>query len=647
MQVDTKKQEKVGDTESSKAALNKKKDNLENNTTKVDSSIGFENNIAAADRNSGELRSISCLDGDLKRSLFLLPRKRVVLASDPDMGSSVLSREDMVIIVDYKNQKKGLVQHADGTLIYNQVILTSNNDNGCSKIAPGQILHDTNIKKEVNHQCSGGKIQYNDEVDVSKQDDKRSMLRVPPSKEPMTEKNEECNTAPQPLRGDADNQAKIPPEGNLQGSLASIASASLPDPPGKTSLSSARMSSDEANITWKVEKDTFPTVIGKNGFVEVEFETISGKYLATWTGEGQIRLTTPDSCDISTDGTKVVLECLGDKNDSTTQQQSAEMSSGVEELNTWEKVNRCGSSINTNGHFVFDLVEGSLYCADKFGNGFIARNSSDVQILSANMITRSEDFSHHTDRRNDSTNTNAENFPATDAMLLGSNTKLLETGTQLLTNVVEANMHGLKGRLFIIHDGGQGYEFLDEKSFKKYAQKNKAAENSFQVTENFISDEKLILHSFVKMWKFDRGHSTHGPNSCSVFSDYFLKCSVVGLDAMHMPSKYSGLEWLESDSTDLSLPKFIGHPSECILKPSEQNVILYRLISEYPKLSDDNLSQISTVLEKCQKWQAENLRNRGMVSSYCDVRTKEQIEDASEVAAQIHEVNFGSIPECC
>ncbi|XP_073389288.1 uncharacterized protein [Physcomitrium patens] len=309
-----------------------------------------------------------------------LPKLKVEHFYDPETGDEVMTREDLVVVIKSERKKSTFVQHADGTQIYSvitEVCSTPENVMSQGEAMMDQIAevfpkNPPRIKPEVLR--PEGEIASKDEGGEGNEYGER---RVSAGAGGTEKKGSVRHTLAVADKKDNLMGKKNPSISKSEGSEKPYIKPSLLDLHPRPVL-------PEISTTWHIHKEGLAKVQGKFGSetqqsgVCVEFETVDGLYAATWSKQArQISLSMPGGASLYSVGSTISFD-------------PTDGSKKYDPYQTEEDDRKHGPFVNTNGVYVFDVVEGSLTFTDNAGQGFrvFGRGTEWETIISGKTATQ-------------------------------------------------------------------------------------------------------------------------------------------------------------------------------------------------------------------------------------------------------------------
>ncbi|CAM6096484.1 unnamed protein product [Calypogeia fissa] len=573
-----------------------------------------------------------------------LPSKKVVQIVDPDSKSSLITREDLVVVMNTNDNTVRLVQHADGTHIYSEVKETIHEYNP----SVGQISLDETKKNSLSIQLK----PTNPSIET--------MANIDPP--PISY----MKTGGVLIRGD-----------NESNSAAEQNNSNVPLATGAFQTKKRIYSTQ-----WHVRKEGFPSVHGHtNGGVAVEFVTADGKYCVTWSREsGRITLLMPNGSMIYSCGKLVKFDASDGTKRSDPKQSSKNQATGG------------ASFINTNGIYVFNLERTNLTYTNNSGNGFQSTWGYKVELITNGVLQRppkvvdplSQEVSiAMSNNQEASANTTCYNksetlqpiqsnkigpplSPKAEDTKVYSDSSLTTTDvgqvSESITGGLEQSSTSNKGetnetndpvlgpsvRLFVIHEGGFGFEIIHEDEYNKYTSSKKWSKDYTHVREVY-KEVNAILHTFVTVQQKAKKlaevfvQALEGCRAPDVLKLWTTKVSEfarrIKLRAIKTKmNRRTKCDWLQ---TNLNLPYLPRVLEPNLLPPlplSNATTVVFRQIFEYPPFQDEQLPIMKRILESYNKWQ-ENAMMLTDVAQNPDTRTEDEIKLAQHVANKIREVS--------
>ena len=216
----------------------------------------------------------------------------------------------------------------------------------------------------------------------------------------------------------------------------------------------------------------------------------------------------------------------------------------------------------------------------------------------------------------------------------------------------EPIMLGPHPRLFVIHEGGHGYEFMTEEVYQLYEIAKFYNKHCTKKDERFvISDEECTFHTFVtveseksanlnELLKNEEKTQTNFPISP------LLLTRKVSQFARRFQAKQRNTkvqtqtkcDWLQLEFMLPNLPRIINPVVPKLKGEDLESKFVYRQIVETPFISEETRGNIDKILEAYAKWQWENLELQE-IQIIPDTRTEEEIEMERYIACRVREVS--------
>lgn len=228
------------------------------------------------------------------------------------------------------------------------------------------------------------------------------------------------------------------------------------------------------------------------------------------------------------------------------------------------------------------------------------------------------------------------------------------TATPPLSEPPEQEMMGPYPRLFVIHEGGHGYEFLAEEMFQLYEIAKFYNKMCSKNVENYIiSEEEVIFHTFVTLEnkkQIGLSELIKDKDDDKVKHNFSLSFSIpasrrVSLVAKQVQGKHRSnkvqaqtkCDWLQ---LQFALPKL-----PCVINPILPDVdpiqceesLVYRQIVELPIILQATKKKMDQIFEELLAWQWVNLELQE-IEIILDTRTDEDILMERYIACRIREV---------
>lgn len=211
-------------------------------------------------------------------------------------------------------------------------------------------------------------------------------------------------------------------------------------------------------------------------------------------------------------------------------------------------------------------------------------------------------------------------------------------------------MLGPYPRLFVIHEGGHGYEFLTEEMYQLYEVAKFYNKLCSKNVENYIiSEEEAIFHTFVTI-ENKKQMLIKDKDDNKVEHNFSLSFSLpasrrVSLVAKQVQGKHRSnkvqtqtkCDWLQLQFELPKLPRVIN-PVLPDIDPKQGEIsLVYRQIVELPVISHPTQKKMDEVLEELLAWQWVNLELQE-IEIILDTRTDEDILMERYIACRIREV---------
>lgn len=224
------------------------------------------------------------------------------------------------------------------------------------------------------------------------------------------------------------------------------------------------------------------------------------------------------------------------------------------------------------------------------------------------------------------------------------------TATPPCSEPPEQVMLGPYPRLFVIHEGGHGFEFLTEEMYQLYEVAkfyNKLCSKS--VESYIISDEEVVFHTFVTVeGKKQMGLSEliddkvehNFPLSFTLPASRRVSLAAKRVQGKHRNNKVQAqtkCDWLKLQFTLPKIPRVINPIIPDVDPEQDQVGLVYRQIVELPYIEEATRKKFNTVLEELVKWQWVNLELQE-IEIIPDTRTDEDILMERYIACRIREV---------
>ncbi|KAH8944050.1 hypothetical protein BDL97_13G088400 [Sphagnum fallax] len=668
--------------------------------------------------------------------LVQLPNLKVAHFYDPDSGNEIMTREDLVVVITSTEHRTCLVQHADGTYIHSE---TKEIYHAQDVVTSGKLMMEqiTEAFPTKQHPLIGDKIAN---IPPDRPGLQVSTFASPQTKHSATWPPLGYGEAPQDLP-----EHVWPPREQTSPKQRYTTPPDLPpELPQRDPLI-------EVSTTWHVRKDGQPKVHGKVGRglqigcgVAVEFATTNGHYCVTWAKENkQLSVAMPGGSMMYAVGNTVTFD-------------PTDGSKKYDPLQSEDNERKHGPFTNTNGLYIFDVVEGSLLFTNNAGEGFkvfgqgtkfegilggkyesqIAKEAEDYEAaLLAWASTTPDGLLDELDARAAAKNPDVEDptppstappeFPATgkasqtakeqpkpsgkpappaptskaaptgkDAKAVKEQSKaggklqlplqpegpqkgsrkgskasisddLLQppgewkppvpgsrptTPTPPPSESPEPVMLGPYPRLFVIHDGGHGYEILPEEIYQLYTIAKSHDRECTKVDELFVKlEENVVFHTFVTVerngnlppltfLKEEEKTETSFPVSPALLTrrvSQFARC----FQAKQRNSKLqtrTKCDWLQLDFMLPNLPRIINPVLPKLEAVVNESSFVYRQVCEHPFINEETNGHIDKILEAYAEWQLENLQLQ-RIEKIVDNRDDDMIAMEKEIACRIRE----------
>ena len=216
-------------------------------------------------------------------------------------------------------------------------------------------------------------------------------------------------------------------------------------------------------------------------------------------------------------------------------------------------------------------------------------------------------------------------------------------------------MLGPYPRLFVIHEGGHGYEFLTEEMYQLYEVAKFYNKMCTKNVENYIiSEEEVVFHTFVTIEnKKQMGLSERieYKDNDKVEHNFSLSFSLpasrrISLVAKQVQGKsrsnkvqiQTKCDWLRLQFELPKLPRVINPVLPNIDSNQDEMNLVYRQIVELPVISLAMQKKMDKILEELLAWQQVNLELQE-IEIILDTRTNEDILMERYIACRIREVS--------
>jgi hypothetical protein len=216
----------------------------------------------------------------------------------------------------------------------------------------------------------------------------------------------------------------------------------------------------------------------------------------------------------------------------------------------------------------------------------------------------------------------------------------------------EPVMLGPYPRLFVIHDGGHGYEILPEETYQLYTIAKSHDRECTKVDELFVKlEENVVFHTFVTVerngnlppltfLKEEEKTETSFPVSPALLTrrvSQFARC----FQAKQRNSKLqtrTKCDWLQLDFMLPNLPRIINPVLPKLEAVVNESSFVYRQVCEHPFINEETNGHIDKILEAYAEWQLENLQLQ-RIEKIVDNRDDDMIAMEKEIACRIREVS--------
>lgn len=215
----------------------------------------------------------------------------------------------------------------------------------------------------------------------------------------------------------------------------------------------------------------------------------------------------------------------------------------------------------------------------------------------------------------------------------------------------EEALLGPHPRLFVIHEGGHGYEFLTEEMYQLYKVSKFYNKLCTKNVENYIiSDEEVVFHTFVtvegkkqmglsEMVKDDGKAEPNVPLSFTPPASRRVSLAAKRVQGKQRNNKLQDqtkCNWLQLQFTLPKMPRIIN-PIIPDVDPQQDEVgPVYRQIAELPYIEETTRKKFDEMLEEFVKWQWVNLELQE-IEIIPDTRTDEDILMERYIACRIRE----------
>lgn len=213
-------------------------------------------------------------------------------------------------------------------------------------------------------------------------------------------------------------------------------------------------------------------------------------------------------------------------------------------------------------------------------------------------------------------------------------------------------MLGPYPRLFVIHEGGHGYEFLTEEMYQLYEVAKFYNKLCTKNTEPYIiSDEEVVFHTFVtvegkkqlglsELVKDDDKLEPNFPLSFTLPASRRVSLAAKRVQGKSRNSKLQAqtkCDWLRLQFTLPKLPRVIN-PILPDIEPQQDVVgLVYRQIVEMPYITEATRKKFDGMLDELVKWQWVNLELQE-IEIIPDTRSDDDILMERYIACRIREV---------
>lgn len=228
------------------------------------------------------------------------------------------------------------------------------------------------------------------------------------------------------------------------------------------------------------------------------------------------------------------------------------------------------------------------------------------------------------------------------------------TGRQSFTNGSEEAdaavepMLGPAARLFVLHEGGFGFEIIHENEFKKYSSSKTFNKDCAHVREVY-EEVNAILHTFVttkEKAKTFADLDLQAQEGCRAPDNLKLWTRKVPEFARRMKlravrtklQKRTKCDWLQVNLDLPYLPRVLSPELLPVLPLCNKTNVVFRQIFEYPSFEDERIPRMDRILESYYSWQ-DTAMILTDVEQNPDTRTEEEIKKAQAVAEAIREVH--------
>ncbi|KAJ7533838.1 hypothetical protein O6H91_13G067000 [Diphasiastrum complanatum] len=461
-----------------------------------------------------------------KLPFTVAPSKKIVQINDPDTGTSIVTREDLVVVINSPKESTCLVHHADGTQMFSQV------------------MKDINMPSKLNISL----LNSSSVIDAGKTCGKSS-------------EGKKCNDAPM----------------------------------------------------WHSKKEGLPDVYGtKEGNIRVRFSTPGGDHWAEWSkSSGNLSFQLPCGNLFHTRSNTTIFEpsdkaCFGSPSES---HGCTNAGLTLLALKDWESKHfhlgeeqDCKQkAMNTSGKYIFNLAQGTLLHTDKDGNGYMMQKGSIIDFIEEGRVVSLNSFKK--DNALVNLSRGGENGSPVSSPI----------SFDAMTSQIKSSMlfsRGPSPRLFVIYEGGHGFEFLNEKTFKDFVNLKKLNKTWIQTSQMIKNcDEDIRSHLFVSLDDCLGFHVRKGKQATPFLASKLSNSAILLEDSsnrkFHEESKNNPAN-LGRSQLDMALPNLprVILPSNIstLQNRKEAALILYRQIYEYSATFEEQTAQVEMEEEACARW---------------------------------------------
>ncbi|KAL2610808.1 hypothetical protein R1flu_022500 [Riccia fluitans] len=201
-------------------------------------------------------------------------------------------------------------------------------------------------------------------------------------------------------------------------------------------------------------------------------------------------------------------------------------------------------------------------------------------------------------------------------------------------------------RLFVIHEGGFGFEILHEDDFKKFEYSKVSKKDCTRVMENYAKSD-VMLHTFVTVeqkarklaeLKKEKHEMCRAPDGLRLWTkkvpEFARRIKLKTL--LSKMQKRTKCDWLQLNLELPFLPRAVVSEMLPVMPLSNVTNIMFRQMFEYSPFERGQIRKMDKILEIYKEWQDSSMILRD-VEVIPDERTPQEKKKAEEIARRIRE----------